>query len=663
MTGKSIIYDSHRPSLKSGNYKLNISQTFKVGLNSMKINAPELEFKVEGEQYRLSRQQVVSVFPPASAIGDFSLLLPQLILKRSTLPWEREALKGNQDTPWLALVIFSEEELGDPKANKDFTISHIPLSTLVKPEKPVDPGVKEELISIIAANSRLLASKIPQYDEMRYLSHVRKTEEEQAIVICNQRAIAGRKNIVHLVSLENCFQSDNSSGSIDYKATEDTHQNPVLISLYSWEFFCNDHFIITEEIKTYYVKIKKTDTITIQLPGNTKPKAYTGSELIAPSLTKAVRNIPGGSEYFEEAAFRKLLPVSFGPNNTPSAPKKLEFLLKTFRVGHLPDILKHLNRTPSTLSNNGQAALGKYTNLGYIKLDYVLRNGKKIDALYRSPLIPPSEEQIDDTPILLRHADTAFRYFEDIQSVDISYAAAWELGRLMALQHKNFSIALYKWKRSCYHLLKDGNGEIDRKDYPEVPQFVIKWFEEKKILKGIPFNYMVPDAAMLPFESIRFFTVDETWLKYFIDGAFSIGRISKLESEYDKLLYTILDSVKVTKVKRSGFLLHSVAVPGWPELIISGNKPSDKATSEDKLSPNVLRCIFDKPITSVSIHQKPESIHFGFEDDAAAKNFDGVKSNFGFKTRDTIKPGDVARFAKGLIRPIEVIRFQFPAKV
>jgi hypothetical protein len=32
--------------------------------------------------------------------------------------------------------------------------------------------------------------------------------------------------------------------------------------------------------------------------------------------------------------------------------------------------------------------------------------------------------------------------------LDVSYAAAWQIGRLLALQNKHFSVALYNWKRA-----------------------------------------------------------------------------------------------------------------------------------------------------------------------------------------------------------------------
>lgn len=63
------------------------------------------------------------------------------------------------------------------------------------------------------------------------------------------------------------------------------------------------------------------------------------------------------------------------------------------------------------------------------------------------------------------------------------------------------------------------------------PDSVVTWLAKLRLLYGVPFFYLVPDARMLPPESIRFFQVDENWLDALLDGAFSIGRSTTGDAE------------------------------------------------------------------------------------------------------------------------------------
>ena len=51
------------------------------------------------------------------------------------------------------------------------------------------------------------------------------------------------------------------------------------------------------------------------------------------------------------------------------------------------------------------------------------------------------------------------------------------------------------------------------------------WFYDLSILKGVPFNYLVPDERMLPKESLRCFWIDPFWVRCLLDGALSISRV------------------------------------------------------------------------------------------------------------------------------------------
>ena len=49
------------------------------------------------------------------------------------------------------------------------------------------------------------------------------------------------------------------------------------------------------------------------------------------------------------------------------------------------------------------------------------------------------------------------------------------------------------------------------------------WLAGLQTLAGVPFAYLVPDARMLPPESIRFFAVDPNWTTALTDGALSLA--------------------------------------------------------------------------------------------------------------------------------------------
>src|SRR5207237_508270 len=53
------------------------------------VETMQAAFDVTAPRYALPPDQVLSTFPPASARGSFTSRLPQVVLRRRTLPWER----------------------------------------------------------------------------------------------------------------------------------------------------------------------------------------------------------------------------------------------------------------------------------------------------------------------------------------------------------------------------------------------------------------------------------------------------------------------------------------------------------------------------------------------------------------------------------------------
>ena len=128
---------------------------------------------------------------------------------------------------------------------------------------------------------------------------------------------------------------------------------------------------------------------------------------------------------------------------------------------------------------------------------------------------------------------------------------------------------------------------------------------------------------MLPEGSLRFFTVDPTWIECLLDGAFSVGRVTSAAFDHD---ITLRQYVLPTPTTRTGFLLRSPVVRGWPTLGVEAytqTAPDDTLPADptpwalapmprmDRLNDETLFCLFDGTIVMVDIHEHTDTIHFG----------------------------------------------------
>ena len=61
------------------------------------------------------------------------------------------------------------------------------------------------------------------------------------------------------------------------------------------------------------------------------------------------------------------------------------------------------------------------------------------------------------------------------------------------------------------------------------PEYVAAKLAQLRLLHDVPFAHLVPDAALLEPESLRFFALDSEWTDALIDGAQSVGVTSAAE--------------------------------------------------------------------------------------------------------------------------------------
>jgi hypothetical protein len=559
----------HLPGLTDGDYEITVTQ--EVSTAGPKISQTEFtatkSFTVAGERFELKPSAIHSVFPPDGNLGEHSNVLPHIILTRSTLPWERRAEQtapGEEeefgDVPWLALLLFDDAEKPKPQI---LTVSESPNPKAGAPKFPtinLESGQHgDDKLTVIDVEQSLLKAIMPTAEELPFLAHVRlgkdpeqgPTGDELAVVISNRLPQSGKSSTAHLVSLEGRFKKSVAAGVAG-----------------SYEF------------------------------------DYQGA---------------GGDDLIRLVSLKSWSFTCIDPKKSFKG-----LLLNLNERGTPPSTL----RLPASANVTGDAQAERFLSKGYVLLPHHLRRGDKTASWYHGPLIP-GESADDGIGLPVRAADELLRFDPAVGMFDVSYAAAWELGRLLALQNKAFSVALYRWKRLHAQRLAQAEQRLTHlpyqkaatKDPPPLPDAVSSWFEGLRKLEGVPFDYLVPDERMLPVESIRFFRVDDVWVGCLLDGAFGIGRVTTSDNDRDQAL---ADKSPASNLPGpvTGILLRSEVVSGWPGLLADaypGQAENQPESSKlpllrmERLSANVLICLFDGEAKRVEIHQQPETLHFGLD--------------------------------------------------
>ncbi|MBL4647397.1 MAG: VCBS domain-containing protein, partial [Gammaproteobacteria bacterium] len=283
------------------------------------------------------------------------------------------------------------------------------------------------------------------------------------------------------------------------------------------------------------------------------------------------------------------------------------------------------------LSSTQQATLTLYPSTantfleqGLLPLPHCMRDHHKTYSWYRGPLATaqPSNGVASNLPV--HNSDELMIYQPETGLFNVSYATAWELGRLIALQDKQFSRDLFCWKRQyAQHQQKQTHASthphlfhgFDVGDFP-IPQSLQRWLDELNLLEHVPLAYLVPKESTLPTESIRFFWIDPQWIACLLDGAFSMGRVDARYLAHDTTNHAHFAQATYTNL--SGVLLRSELVSGWPGLQIDGLDRQGRQLpllKQTALSDNMTLCIFQGDIAQVDVHQQPELLHFGVDED------------------------------------------------
>lgn len=297
-------------------------------------------------------------------------------------------------------------------------------------------------------------------------------------------------------------------------------------------------------------------------------------------------------------------------------------------------LLKEIDREPDTLrlpsQEPPQNPAKQYLDLGYVPLHHALRQGDKTVSWYHSPLSTGQSQDNLTAPVAI--ADELMRYDPNTGMFDVSYAMAWQLGRMLTLQNQPLAVEIFNWKRSKAQDLHQIQQQVLHLPFQsttetngDLPTAIANWFQDLELLKNVPFNYLVPDTRLLPPESLRFFWIDSYWVDCLQDGAFSVGRVTKEDLRLDVQSRSLRRSKTQSDKTITGFLLHSEVVSGWPGLEIEGYAtpvtgnnfvgPENKLTilRRDLLSDNILLCFFAGEVKTLDLSIKGSSVNCGVD--------------------------------------------------
>ncbi len=429
---KQITFIQHETiPLKPGKY--HISVTHEIEIPGQDVGDPsvsEYRIEVKGEPYHFDEGAVHSLYPPANRLGNFGRHLPHIVLNKPGLPWERSVDPGNNTetdsnknkTPWLTLLVFDENDPPpEPKPVAISELRNLPEGTFHPAETaaqayeyskdPKDCEDPKDCCTVIDVPLALFEAIAPTLEDLGYLAHVREVSK-------------GEKPL------------DLKSHGISW--------NPDL------------GLLPTSPEKGEYAVIIANRLPGLPPPspnGNGEPLNSDDSPLGFDNVVHLV-SLEGFGEYLPDAngnsgigdQYKYVRLVSLKSWNF--ATKRVEYTLT--------EVLKTLDRRPAHLQvpeikdvtpESPQEKVNSVLARGYTGLTHYTRRNDRTVSWYRGPLLPyPFQPDFELEPPET-HPDAALHYDRSTGMFDVSYAAAWQLGRLLALHDMNFATTLLRWRR------------------------------------------------------------------------------------------------------------------------------------------------------------------------------------------------------------------------
>jgi hypothetical protein len=421
-----VTFMQHRlPGLEDGTYEITVSQTV-TDTAGKPIAGDGLgrsyRFAVQGDRFSIRNPAatMASVFPSNNATGEFDTVFAHAVFNLPAFPWSRYPTTDapappasgkdlDVDVPtWLAVLILDDDDIAAyPGLSLD------PVTAQVRdlfPQSALPPEDRETTLGTAysyfdgATDTLGLESGESLDDPIQHI------DMPMQLFIGIAPTIADLKLTAHVreVSVEN---KPLLAGAAQPEDPIGTYAIVVGTRLPQANRKTRAYLVSLEELQRF-------------LPNDEEGTTPTGPKVI---MTRSIR-------------LAVLQAWTFFSTGASAAFTDRLMALNTTTDGSAPVTGLRLTRTGA--SKLVQDALA----MGYVPMDHALRDGGNTVSWYRGPLAP-TKTVWGDIPLPVSSPDHVTIFDPTTGLLDTSLAAAWTLGRLVALQDKTFSAALYRWKK------------------------------------------------------------------------------------------------------------------------------------------------------------------------------------------------------------------------
>jgi len=517
-TGHFILHSNVMPPVTAGAYELVTEQ---VDL-PFGVEPEHTHVQIAAPRYTMPTDQILSSFPPANAEGAFGDRLPQVVLKRRTLPWERNPAGQVQpsETPWLALVVVAEGEaqLSTATPVKDCVTAGTAL---------LDPNDKDVEQGLYLAVTETVVKKIfPCKDDLPLLAHVREVDVNDtelangdddgwlAVVLANRLPVfddANKKSVRYMACLVNLegqlealpkplppvanfefvlAQDWRVLASVDPRGGPDVQVlgnaqlgNVVLPAAGVRAKPAARAALAKAGVAAAQPVVAIDGAAKMTQPSVSKQWSSATQQVAAvaldPDAKRLVRDTMAQGFRFpiEAFALEKVLrfPVLAHWSFTTNEGATFEKLMQGLDVGLLGSVAEPPPNTPAA------DARPEVVQTGHIGLGHRTRRGDPVRAWYRGPCVPfptARDSTSKDQPLALAHsADQLRRVIPDGRE-DLALAAAFEIGRLLALSQLSVVSALLRFRGEQF-----GAGRV-REVLAQLMPFVLPGLKDERVDMG-----------------------------------------------------------------------------------------------------------------------------------------------------------------------------------